>query len=167
MKQILHRVNNHICAPQKITMHHLWSRLIRLGIVQSSTTFIYKANWTNPKLCILCYKGRSYDTIVLGGSQFTRYNLSAALLRLIKGRPKIRNQAGFFVFDKLSLQIWWRVNQPFIPFIHRIRDTWRKQYYQTPFVYFTDLGQNLLFLALFKVIFLQFFTIFQDNFSGS
>ena len=68
------------------------------------------------------------------------------------------------MFDKLTLQIWWRVNQPFILFIHRIWDTWGKQYYQTPFVYFTDLGQNLLFLALFKLIVLQFFYSFSRQF---
>ena len=60
-------------------------------------------------------------------------------------------------FTKTCRQIWWRVNQHVILFIHRIWDTWGKQYYHTPFVYFTDLRQNLLFLALFKLIVLQFF----------
>ena len=38
-------------------------------------------------------------TIVLGGSQFTRYN------PLSKRETKIKNQARFFVFDKFTLQV--------------------------------------------------------------
>ena len=50
-------------------------------------------------------------------------------------------------------QIWWRVNQPFKhTFSHHVSG---KQY--------TDLGQNLFFFALFKLIILQFFTILQDK----
>ena len=47
-------------------------------------------------------------TIVLG--QFTR------CIPLFKRKAKLKNQAGFFVFDKFTLQVnldWWRVNQPF------------------------------------------------------
>ena len=48
-------------------------------------------------------------TIVLGGSQKI-YTFHSSVWR----DPKIRNQAGFFVFDKFTWrQIWWRVNQPF------------------------------------------------------
>ena len=38
-------------------------------------------------------------TIVLGGSQFTRS------IPLSKREAKIKNQAGFFVFDKFTLQV--------------------------------------------------------------
>ena len=38
-------------------------------------------------------------TIVLGGSQFTR------CIPLSKREAKIKNQAGFFVFDKFTLQV--------------------------------------------------------------
>ena len=39
------------------------------------------------------------DTIVIGGSQFTRS------IPLSKREAKIKNQAGFFVFDKFSLLV--------------------------------------------------------------
>ena len=96
-------------------------------------------------------------TIVLGGSQLTR------CIPLSKREAEIKNQAGFFVFDKFSLQvnswrrIWWRVNQPFKhTFSQHVSG---KQYYEALF-YHTDLGQNLFF---FCPIILQFFTILQDN----
>ena len=38
-------------------------------------------------------------TIVLGGSQFTRS------ITLSKREAKMKNQAGFFVFDKFTLQV--------------------------------------------------------------
>ena len=38
-------------------------------------------------------------TIVLGGSQFTRF------IPLSKREAKMKNQAGFFVFDKFTLQV--------------------------------------------------------------
>ena len=50
-------------------------------------------NWTALK-----YNFRKH-TIVLGGSQFTRCIL------LSKREAKIINQAGFFVFDKFTLQV--------------------------------------------------------------
>ena len=41
---------------------------------------------------------------------------------------------------------------------------WEKQYYAcVPVFYNTDLEQDLFFLALFKLIILQFFTILQDK----
>ena len=50
-------------------------------------------NWTAPK----------YDftkhTIVLGGSQFTHS------IPLSKREAKIKNQSGFFVFDKFTLPV--------------------------------------------------------------
>ena len=49
-------------------------------------------------------------------------------------------------FPKSCRQIWWRVNQPFILFIHHI---WGKQYYQVLFVYHTDFGQNGFFFFIF------------------
>ena len=57
--------------------------------------------------------------------------------------------------------MWWRVNQPFKhTFSHHVSG---KQYYEAPFFYHKDLGQNLFFFALFKPIILQFFTILQDK----
>ena len=50
-------------------------------------------NWTAPKYNFM------KDTIVIGGSQFTRS------IPLSKREAKIKNQAGFFVFDKFTLQV--------------------------------------------------------------
>ena len=50
-------------------------------------------NWTAPKYNFMKH------TIVLGGSQFTRY------IPLSKREAKIENQARFFVFDKFTLQL--------------------------------------------------------------
>ena len=50
-------------------------------------------NWTAPKYNFMKH------TIVLGGSQFTRS------IPLSKKEAKIKNQAGFFVFDKFTLQV--------------------------------------------------------------
>ena len=81
----------------------------------------------------------------------------------------VRLQTAFFVFDKFTLQNLadksGGVKKPFILFIHHTwwKKIWCKQYYQTLFVYRIDLGQNLLFLALFIPKILQFFTIFQDK----
>ena len=50
-------------------------------------------NWTAPK-----YNSMKH-TIVLGGSQFTR------CIALSKREAKIKNQAGFFVFDKITLPV--------------------------------------------------------------
>ena len=50
-------------------------------------------NWTAPKYNFMKH------TIVLGGSQFTRS------IPLSKREAKIKNQAGFFVFDKFTLQV--------------------------------------------------------------
>ena len=56
--------------------------------------------------------------------------------------------------------MWWRVNQPFKhTFPYHVTG---RQYYEALF-YHTDLGQNLLFFALFKAIILQFFTILKDK----
>ena len=41
----------------------------------------------------------SLATIVLGSSQFTRF------IPLSKREAKIKNQVGFFVFDKFTLQL--------------------------------------------------------------
>ena len=84
-------------------------------------------------------------------------NLHVAFLCL-KGR---QNKKSGWIFcvrqvyftSKSWRRIWWRVNQPFKhTFSHHVSG---KQY--------TDLGQNLFFFALFKLIILQFFTILQDK----
>ena len=49
-------------------------------------------NWTAPKYNLMKH------TIVLGGSQFTRF------IPLSKREVKMKNQAGFFLFDKFTLQ---------------------------------------------------------------
>ena len=79
-----------------------------------------------------------------------------------KREAKIKNQAGFFVFDKFTLQVNLGdesgVNWPFKhTFSHHVSG---KQYYEALF-YHSDLGQNLF--AQFKPIILQFFTILQDK----
>ena len=53
-------------------------------------------NWTTPKYIIL---RNTCAMIVLGGSQFTR------CISLFKREAKIKNQAGFFMFDKFSLLV--------------------------------------------------------------
>ena len=64
-------------------------------------------NWTVPKYNFMKH------TIVLDDRQFT------GCIPLSKREAKIKNQAGFFVFDKFTLQVnlgyesWWRLNQPF------------------------------------------------------
>ena len=50
-------------------------------------------NWTAPKYNFMKH------TIVLGGSQFT------CSIPLAKREAKMENQAGFFVFDKFTLQV--------------------------------------------------------------
>ena len=50
-------------------------------------------NWTAPNYNFM------KQTIVLGGSQFTRS------IPLSKREAKIKNQAGFFAFDKFTLQV--------------------------------------------------------------
>ena len=52
-------------------------------------------DWTAPKYNFMKH------TIVLGGSQFTR----TRCIPLSKREAKIKNQAGFFVFDKFTLQV--------------------------------------------------------------
>ena len=72
----------------------------------------------------------------------------------------------FYFTSKSWRQIWWCVKQSFKyilfinVFIHKV---WEKLYYAcVPFLY-TDVEHNLFFLALFKPIILQFFTILQDK----
>ena len=101
-------------------------------------------------------------------------NLHFAFLSKRKGKIK-KNQAGLFVSKKICVlqvyftskswrQIWWCVNQYFkYTFYHTI---WGKQCYAcVPVFGYTDLEQNLFFLALFKSIILQFFTILQDKYA--
>ena len=51
----------------------------------------YMDNWTTPKY--------NFKMIVPGGSQFTR------CIPLSKREAKIKNQAGFLVFHKFTLQV--------------------------------------------------------------
>ena len=51
---------------------------------------------------VLCYKGRK-DTIVPGGSQFTRYNLSVSLY--LKERPKWKIRSDLFTCGSLQFQL--------------------------------------------------------------
>ena len=94
-------------------------------------------------------------TIVLGASQFIR------CIPLSKREAKIKNQAGFFVCGKFTLQVNLGdksgVNRPFNLITSQVNSTMKT------FFYHTDLGQNLLFFALFKPIILQYFTILQDK----
>ena len=52
-------------------------------------------NWTTPNIILR----NTRATIVLGGCQFT------CCIPLSKREAKIKNQAGFFVFDKFSLLV--------------------------------------------------------------
>ena len=72
--------------------HHL--NFIRLIYSLSNHSFGETMdNWTTPKYNFMKHM------IVLGGSQFTR------CIPLSKREAKIKNQAGFFVFDKFTLQV--------------------------------------------------------------
>ena len=53
-------------------------------------------DWMTPKYI---YLRNTRATLVLGGSQFTR------CIPLSKREAKIKNQAGFFVFGKFTLQV--------------------------------------------------------------
>ena len=68
---------------------------------------------------VLCYKGRK-DTIVPGGSQFTRYNLSVSLC--LKERPKWKIRSDLFCVARYNSS-WERVNQPLFVFILRTEFT--------------------------------------------
>ena len=82
-------------------------------------------NWTTAKYNFK----NTCATIVLGGCQFTR------CVPLSKREAKIKNQAGFFVFDRFTLQVnlsdasaGGGVNQPFKhTFSHHVSG---KQYYE-------------------------------------
>ena len=76
--KISHRVNSLICTPNKkrsplATVDKVWKQ-----ILPKQNHLFYSI--------ILCYKGRK-NTIVSGGSQFTRYNLSVLSL-CVKESPK-------------------------------------------------------------------------------
>ena len=115
MKQILHRVISLICTPNN--SNHVRSQYIRPGkqvdlfvycicisrcIIMwhspVSSTLFHLRVWIigQPRNMIL---RNTRATIVLGGSQFT------LCIPLSKREAKIKNQAGFFVFDKFTLQV--------------------------------------------------------------
>ena len=82
-----------------------------------------------------------HDSPWRSGSQFTRFSFIGCI-SLYKRKAKIKHQADFFCFRQVSLtksfqQIWWRVNQPLMLFIHYILG---KQYYKAPWFYHKDLG---------------------------
>ena len=98
--------------------------------------------------------------IVLGGSQLTR------CIPLSKREAKIKNEAGFFVFNKFSLQVnlgdesggvYTSLLNILFLITSQVNSTMR------PFFYHADLGENLFFSALVKPIILKFFTILQDK----
>ena len=149
MKQILHRVNSLICTPKN--SNHVRSMQIRpeKEILPKQNNPV--ANHLNFITTLILYSSFMKHTIVLGGSQFTR------CIPLSKRVAKIKNQAGSGHFASKSWrQIWWRVNQPFIT--SEVNSTVRRCSFNH-----TDLGQNLVFFALFKPMILQFFTILLDK----
>ena len=99
-------------------------------------------------------------TIVLGGSQLTR------CIPLSKREAKIKNQAGFFVFDKFSLQVnlgdesggvvTSLLNILFLN-MSQVNSTMR------PFFYRTDRGQNLFFFC--PILFLPYNSAVFHNFA--
>ena len=91
-------------------------------------------NWTALKYNFM------QNTIVLSGSQkFT------CCIPPSKREAKIRNQAGFFVFDKFTFNT-------------------TKQYYDARFFLFLSYRPRTeFFFVLFKTIILQFFTILPDK----
>ena len=113
MKQILHRVNSLICTPKN--SNHVRSHKIRPGkqilskqnnpvahhlnfilLIQFLQPLRWRDNgsyWTAPKYNFMKH------TIVLCGSQFT-HSIPPS-----KREAKIKNQTGFFVFDKFTLQV--------------------------------------------------------------
>ena len=83
----------------------------------------------------------THATIVLGGSQFTR------CIPLSKREAKIKNQAGFFVFDKFTLQVNLGdesgVNRHFKhTFSHHVSG---KQYYEALFLSYRPWTEFVLF----------------------
>ena len=84
-KKILLKQNN------PVAHHHNFIRKIH-SLSNHSMREIMD-NWTAPKYTFM------EDTIVLGDSQVTR------CIPLSKREAKIKNQAGFFVFDKFTLQV--------------------------------------------------------------
>ena len=96
-------------------------------------------------------------TIVLGGSQFTR------CIPLSKREAKIKNQAGFFVFDKFTLQVNLGDESGVNPFKHTFsHHLSRKQYYEALFFIMQTSDRICSFLPCLKLI-LQFFTILQEK----
>ena len=100
-------------------------------------------------------------TIVLSGDQFTRS------IPLSKRVAKIKNQAGSFVFDQVTLQVnlgdksggvWTSLLNLLFHHVWGWNSTMRRCCFNH-----TDLGRNLFFFALFKPIILQFFTILRDK----
>ena len=112
-------------------------------------------------------------TIVLGGSQFTR------CIPLSKRKAKIKKKLGrsFCVSKKICVrqvyftskswrQIWWCVNQSFKYTFYQCFYTYglkKTVLCLCACFYHTDLEHNLFFLAPFKSIILQFFTVFRDK----
>ena len=103
-------------------------------------------------------------TIVFGGSQFTR------CIPLSRRQAKIKNQAGFlcstslhyFSTSKSWLQIWWRVNQPFLKYTFFITSNVNSTMTCCFFIVQTS-DRIFFFFALFKPIILPFCSILQDK----
>ena len=108
----MHPVNSLICAPNKYNRNHFWPQWIRRGrqILPKKNNLC--AHLHHLCFIVLCYKGRK-DTIVPGGSQFTRYNLSVSLC--LKERRKWKIRSDLFCVARYNSS-WERVNQPLFVF---------------------------------------------------
>ena len=81
----------YLAVTRQITQEDINLLLAKTTTARSSQEVV-----TGQVIVIIYVECRGADTIVPGGSQFTRYNL--LVLYLSKGKAKIKNLAGFFLF---------------------------------------------------------------------
>ena len=112
-----------------INRNHLWPQQIRREKQILPKQIHLCAHLYHLYFIIFCYKGRK-DTIVPGGSQFTRYNLSVSLST---GKAKLKNQVGIVLCGSLQFQLVAR--KPAFYSISDVNRTIRR-------CLFSDLGQN-------------------------
>ena len=103
---------------------------------------------------VLCYKGRK-DTIVPGGSQFTRYNLSVSLC--LKERPKWKIRSDLFCVARYNSS-WERVNQPL--FVFRPGTEFKSNNIYRVFQKFVPIFCSLKFHWLLKILFVKLSMLF-------